>query len=63
MQTIKLGNKTFKVKVAETEEDREQGLMNVKELPQDEGMLFIWDTPQHIDMWMKDTLIPLAPYI
>ena len=59
MQIIKLGNKTFKVKVAETEEDREQGLMNIKELPQDEGMLFIWDTPQRIDMWMKDTLIPL----
>ena len=56
---IQLGDKTFDVQVADTYEKRQKGLMGIKDLPKDEGMLFIWDQPQHVDMWMRDTLIPL----
>ena len=59
MINIKLGNKEFNVDVADTSEKKEKGLMDIKELPKNQGMLFIWDTPQHVDMWMHNTLIPL----
>lgn len=59
MITIEIGDKTYKVNEARTEEEKEKGLQNVKELPEDEGMLFYFDPPQEVSMWMKDTLIPL----
>src|SRR5947207_6824338 len=49
----------FKLWIADTEPHREQGLMFVKSLPADQGMLFIFDAPQRMSMWMKNTLIPL----
>jgi len=42
---ITINNKEYKVKVAKTEEEKEKGLQGVKELPEDEGMLFIYDEP------------------
>ena len=59
MINIILGNKEFKVKEAKTEQDKEKGLQNVTQLPKDEGMIFYWDEPQHVEMWMRDTKIPL----
>lgn len=59
MITIKIGNKEYKVKEARTEEEKEKGLQGVTELPEDEGMLFYFDPPEDVSMWMKDTLIPL----
>ena len=49
----------FKIWVADTEARREQGLMYVKSLPANQGMLFIFNAPQKISMWMKNTLISL----
>lgn len=59
MKTITINNKEYKVKVAETEEEKEKGLQGIKELPENEGMLFIYDEPQTVGFWMKDTEIPL----
>lgn len=59
MITIKIGNKEYKVKEARTEEEKEKGLQGIAELPKDEGMLFYFDPPEDVSMWMKDTLIPL----
>lgn len=56
---IEINDKEYTVKVAKTEEERQKGLQGVKELPKDEGMLFIFDEPDTVGMWMKDTLIPL----
>lgn len=44
---------------ADTPAHREQGLMFVKQLPDNTGMLFVFDRPQPVAMWMKNTLIPL----
>ena len=57
--TIDINGKTYDIKLACTEEEREEGLQGVTNLPYDEGMLFIFDEPQHVGFWMKDTLIPL----
>lgn len=56
---INIGDKTYKCKIAKSEEDKRQGLMYVENLPPDEGMLFIWDSEDTRQMWMKNTLIPL----
>lgn len=56
---IKIGNKEYEVLVAETEEEKTKGLQDVEELDDDEGMLFVYDEPQQVVFWMKDTTIPL----
>lgn len=59
MIKIKLGDKEYNVKEARTQEEKQKGLMNVKELPSNEGMIFYYDEPDLVEMWMKDTLITL----
>jgi len=49
----------FDVWVADTDPHREQGLMFVKTLAENSGMLFVYSQPRQISMWMKNTLIPL----
>lgn len=56
---ITINNKQYNVKEAKTEEERKQGLKEVKDLPKNEGMLFYFDPPQEVSMTMQDTLIPL----
>lgn len=56
---IKVGSKRYKVKTAETEEQQSKGLQDIEELPKGEGMLFLFDEPDEISFWMKDTKIPL----
>jgi uncharacterized protein len=46
--------------VADTAEKRRQGLMGVKDLAGNDGMVFVFDGEQEGSFWMKDTLIPLS---
>ena len=46
--------------VAATSMQQEIGLMNRKEMPQAEGMLFVFDKPRTQGFWMKNTLLPLT---
>ena len=48
------------VSIADNDAEREQGLMGVTSLPQNQGMAFRWDEPTDATFWMKDTLIPLS---
>lgn len=50
---------TVYLSVARTEQQQSDGLMFVRELPPDRGMLFVFDPAQPVGFWMKDTLIPL----
>ena len=58
-QTIKINNKQYQVKIAKTEEQRKKGLQGVEKMKDNEGMLFVFDSPQTVQFWMKDTYIPL----
>jgi uncharacterized protein len=53
------GLEWFSVWIADTPSREKQGLMFVRWLPTDRGMLFPQATPQVMTMWMKNTLIPL----
>jgi uncharacterized protein len=46
--------------VAASEQDRIKGLMFRRELGPNHGMLFIFDAPEKVCMWMRNTLIPLS---
>lgn len=46
--------------VALTAEQREIGLMLRKEMPQHEGMIFVFERPAQQCFWMKNTLVPLT---
>lgn len=59
MISIKINNKEYKVQEAKTPEEREKGLQGIKELPQNEGMLFYFDPPEDVSFWMKDTPMEL----
>jgi uncharacterized protein len=49
----------FQVEIAATPAQRSQGLMFRDELADDGGMLFDFERPQPVTMWMRNTLIPL----
>jgi uncharacterized membrane protein (UPF0127 family) len=49
----------FTVEIAQTNEERQKGLMFRRELPDGKGMLFDFSPEQNVSMWMKNTLISL----
>jgi uncharacterized membrane protein (UPF0127 family) len=53
------GEHRFRVELARDEAQREMGLQHRPFLAEDAGMLFIFDRPETISMWMLNTLIPL----
>ena len=53
------GKKTYDAEIAISNEQLERGLMYRESLQENEGMLFLFDHDQIINMWMKNTLIPL----
>ena len=58
---VQIEDKIYHLLVAETEEEKEVGLMNIESMELDEGMLFDYsDNPQaSLSFWMKNTSIPL----
>ena len=48
------------VEIARTDEERALGLMFRKNLPDGQGMLFVFDRDQQMSFWMKNTVIPLS---
>ena len=53
------GQARFQIDVADEPQERARGLMFVETMPTLNGMLFVYDTPQHATFWMRNTLIPL----
>jgi hypothetical protein len=62
-ETLKLqtasAERVIDVEVTETPEEKAQGLMFRTRMADTSGMLFFYDTPQEITMWMRNTYIPL----
>jgi hypothetical protein len=53
------GPAAFKVEIADSDAEREQGLMYRTTLAPDAGMLFVWDRAAPRAFWMHNTYIPL----
>ncbi|MSR22333.1 MAG: DUF192 domain-containing protein [Gemmatimonadetes bacterium] len=56
---IVFGADTVTAEIADTDEEREHGLMNRDSLPDGEGMLFAWTNEDIRSFWMKNTYFPL----
>lgn len=53
------GQAQFSIEIADDFAERSQGLMNREQMARNAGMLFIYDAPQPVAFWMRNTLIPL----
>ena len=53
------GDHRYRVEVAKTPAEKARGLMFRRGLPQDQGMIFLYETPRVMSMWMRNTSIPL----
>jgi len=51
--------KTIVIEIADTEYDRERGLMHRPYLPESAGMLFIFGREEYRSFWMKNTILSL----
>ena len=62
LQRVKLlaGMNVIDAQLALTPEQRQIGLMMRKDMPQHEGMLFVFEQPAQQCFWMKNTLLPLT---
>jgi len=56
---VELGGRQYTVELALSHPARMRGLMFREALPQDHGMLFVFEREQPLAFWMKNTLIPL----
>jgi uncharacterized membrane protein (UPF0127 family) len=50
---------SFEAWRADTPATLQQGLMFVVDIRPDQAMIFVYEPPQHVTMWMKNTLLPL----
>ena len=57
---LSAGMHQIDAQVARTPDQRATGLMHRKEMPQHEGMLFVFEQPSQQCFWMKNTLLPLS---
>ncbi|GJE75046.1 DUF192 domain-containing protein [Methylorubrum suomiense] len=53
------GRRAFQVEVMRNDAQRAKGLMYRRSMPADHGMLFDFERPLPVNMWMKNTYIPL----
>ena len=60
MNTIFVNDSPVEVEVADTDFKRGLGLMYRRELPDTQGMFFIFPENKDRSFWMKDTHIPLS---
>lgn len=62
LDRVKLASGMHRIdaQVAATPEQRQTGLMFRKNMPQHEGMIFVFEQASQQCFWMKNTLIPLS---
>ena len=58
--TLNAGMHLIQAQVAQDFEQRQIGLMWRKEMPQNEGMLFVFEQAAVQCFWMRNTLLPLT---
>jgi uncharacterized membrane protein (UPF0127 family) len=57
---LKISQVPVTVEIADTPQASENGLMFRDSLPEDRGMLFLFEQPKRASFWMRNTKIPLS---
>jgi uncharacterized protein len=60
MVQLRIGNSSLFAEVADNPQTSANGLMFRDSLPEDHGMLFVFEKPRTASFWMKNTKIPLS---
>jgi uncharacterized membrane protein (UPF0127 family) len=55
-----INDHAVQAEIAATDASRAYGLMNRTSLPENHGMLFVYDEPSSVCFWMKNTPLPLS---
>jgi len=58
--TLTIGSQKLVAEVATTPKEREVGLMHRFSLQPDHGMLFVFEHPEPLAFWMRNTFVPLS---
>jgi uncharacterized membrane protein (UPF0127 family) len=53
------GDHAFRIEIADEPAEQARGLMFRPSMPQDSGMLFIFEPPRRASFWMHNTMLPL----
>ena len=56
---IKVGDRVVRMQLAVRSAEMQRGLMERRDLGNDEGMIFVYDKPQQMTFWMRNTPTPL----
>lgn len=54
-----IAGQSLKIMLARTSDEKAKGLMFFERLGDNEGMIFVYNTPRVMSFWMKNTKIPL----
>lgn len=57
---LRIKSHTLRAELARSEEEKRTGLMFRKSLPENTGMLFVYEAEARWAMWMKNTYVPLS---
>lgn len=56
---VRVGAKIARIQIAVRENEMQRGLMERRDLGPDDGMLFVYERPQQMSFWMRNTPTPL----
>lgn len=56
---VEIKGHAFQVELAKTDKEKQVGLSKYKSIPQERGMLFIFDKPEFYSFWMKEMKFPI----
>lgn len=56
---ITVGGKTVRMQLAVRAPEMQRGLMERRDLGRDDGMIFVYEGPQQMSFWMRNTPTPL----
>lgn len=59
LKILKVGEKNISIEMADTDQKRTLGLSYLKKLPENSGMLFIFEKEGYYPFWMKDMNFPI----
>ena len=62
LPSVMVGDIVIAVEIAKSSQEKQKGLCCRDSLPENQGMLFVYDMPGNYRFWMKDTRIPLDMY-
>jgi uncharacterized membrane protein (UPF0127 family) len=58
--SLRIKDQVLTVEIAKTPQQRARGYMYRKQIPQGQGMLFVFSVPDYLNFYMKNTFVPLS---